>query len=91
MTKPPPALDDLVSFPSLMVFRAVGPDGVVFPAECLAAVDRALGRTPTSHELLRSAQGRWISVRVAATVVSADEVRAVYAALQAVDGVRLVL
>ena len=91
MTKQPPAIDDLVAFPSQMVFRAVGPDGVEFPARCLAAVEGALGRASLSHEQLRSAQGRWISVRVGATVTSAEDVQAVFAALQAVDGVRIVL
>jgi putative lipoic acid-binding regulatory protein len=91
LTQQPSALDDLVAFPALMVFRAVGPDGDVFPALCLAAVEQALGRSPTSHELMRSKQGRWMSVRVAATVTCADDVRAVFAALQAIDGVRVVL
>jgi putative lipoic acid-binding regulatory protein len=87
----PPRFEDLVEFPVLFVFRAVGAAEADFPGRCVAALTAALGRPPTSHELRPSAGGRFVGVHLGAMVASADELRAVYAALQALEGVRVVL
>lgn len=86
-----PKLEDLVDFPTVFVFRAVGRAEADFEVRCSAAVTATLGRMPDSVDTRPSAGGRWISVRLAARVHTPDEVYAVYAALRAVDGVHMVL
>lgn len=86
-----PSIDELIDFPTVFVFRAMGDADDGFPDRCVAAVHEALGRAPEGVETRASRQARFLAVRVGAVVISTDEIYAVYAALRAVEGVRLVL
>lgn len=91
MSTPPPRLEDLVAFPSLFVFRAVGDAADDLAGRCRAALAEGLGRPAEQVDTQPSSGGRFLSVRLGATVHSPAEIHAVYAALRAVAGVRLVL
>lgn len=97
MTQPPdpPAsgsrLEELLEFPTVFVFRVVGPADTGLDQACRAAVRSTLGRAPEAVEVRPSSKGRWCSVRLGTTVVSADEIERLYGALRDLDGVRLVL
>lgn len=84
-------LDDLVDFPTRFVFRAMGQAREGFAQDCDRAVRDALSRPSESLESAPSRKGNYLSVRVAAVVEDKDEVFAVYAALKAVPGVKMVL
>lgn len=91
MAQPPPKLEDLVEFPAAFTFRVMGQASDDLPDRCAAALSAALGQAPDSVELRESAQGRYLAVRLGATVTSAEQIYAAYAALRGVEGVRLVL
>lgn len=91
MAESTPPLEDLVAFPSLFVFRAVGEAQDDLPGRCQAALADSLGRPAELVETQPSSAGRFIAVRLGATVHQPAEIHAVYAALKAVKGVRLVL
>jgi putative lipoic acid-binding regulatory protein len=86
-----PSLDDLLEFPTRFVFRAMGESRDAFERDCDRAVRDALARPPESVTSSPSRKGNYTAVRVAAVVVDKDEILAVYAALRAVQGIRLVL
>ena len=83
--------EDLVEFPAVFTFRAVGAAADDYLDRCLARVEELLERPVSRHEIRPSSHGRWVSVRIAVEVRSADEIRAVYGALHAIDGTRMVL
>jgi putative lipoic acid-binding regulatory protein len=84
-------LDELLEFPTVFVFRVMGPAGVGLDRACREATQATLGRAPEGVEVRPSSKGRWCSVRIGTTVVSADEIERLYGALRDLDGVRLVL
>jgi len=83
--------EELLTFPCMFVFRAVGRADSVVQAACVSCVERLLDRRVMDVTVKPSAQGRWRSMRIRVAVLSGDEIRAVYAALNEVDGVRMVL
>ncbi len=85
------ALDELLDYPNLFVFRVVGAADADLEAACRRAVLQHLERPAEATEVKPSAGGKWVSVRLAVTVVSADEIRGLYAFLHALPGVRMVL
>ena len=91
MSDPRARFEDLVVFPSVFTFRAVGAAEDAYLARCVARVEQLLGRPVERSDTRPSSQGRWVSVRLAVEVRTADEIRAVYAALHEVDGTRMVL
>lgn len=91
MSAPTPPLEDLVEFPSVFVFRAVGDAQDDLAGRCATALAQSLGRPAERVETHPSSAGRFLSVRLAATVLAPADILAVYAALRAVQGVRLVL
>jgi uncharacterized protein len=91
MTDQPTDLDALIEFPTTFVFRVMGEASADFADRCNRAVQRALSRPPEAVEVKPSSRGTYQSVRLGVTVVSSDEVRAVYAELHALEGVRLLL
>lgn len=86
-----PPLEELVEFPSVFVFRAMGEASPGFADRCVTAVRDALGREPEGVESKPSKEARYLAVRIGATVIEPAEIHAVYKALRAVDGVRMVL
>lgn len=91
MANPPPKLEDLMDFPSVFTFRVMGEATDTLPDRCSAALTGALERPPEHVELRESSAGRYLAVRLGARVDTPDQIYAVYAALRAVEGVRLVL
>jgi putative lipoic acid-binding regulatory protein len=91
MSSPPPKLSDLISFPSAFTFRVMAEAGPDLEARCQQALTAALGQPASGVESRPSSAGRYQAVRLTATVATPDEVYAVYAALQRVEGVRMVL
>lgn len=82
-----PQLEDLVDFPTPWTFRAVGATTPTLLDQCAGAVAHSVGRGVEQIDSQPSSKGRWTAVRVKVMVESADEVRAAYAALKAVEGV----
>ena len=83
--------EDLLEFPTDFTFRAVCEAEPNILADCRAAVAEILSRPVSKTATQPSRKGNYVVVRLTATVLDADEIRAVYAGLDAVDGVRMVL
>jgi uncharacterized protein len=84
-------LERLLRFPTDFTFQVIGAADPELPARCAEAAGVALGRPVDGLDSRPSARGRWVAVHVRATVLDADEVVAVYAALGNLDGVRMLL
>ena len=86
-----PRLEDLVDFPSVFTFRIVARSSESLRMTCRDLVEGTLGREARDVQEQPSKNGSFTSVRVAATVETADEIRSVYQALQQVEGLQLLL
>lgn len=85
-------IEELLSFPTRFLFKAVGHHTLAFSGECLKAVQAALGDDRRVELRTRlSSKAAYMSVSLTAEVRSSDELRAAYAALRAVRGVVTVL
>ena len=82
---------DLLDFPCMFIFRAVAGGQEQTRIDCESAVADTLSRPVQGVEVKPSSKGNYQVIRLGVTVLSTDEVRAVYAALHAVEGVRLIL
>jgi putative lipoic acid-binding regulatory protein len=91
MSEEKPSLEELIEFPATFTFRAVADTSPDIIDLCEQAVSNALGRKVMQTASNPSKNGRFCSVRVTATVISADEIRAAYAAIHALDGIRMML
>jgi putative lipoic acid-binding regulatory protein len=91
MSEEKPTLEELIDFPATFTFRAVVDTSPDIMALCEQAVSKALGRKVIQTESNPSKNGRFCSVRITATVTSADEVRSAYAAIHALDGIKMLL
>ena len=86
-----PRLEDPLEFPTVFVFRVMGPADAGLRDAVQAAVRATLDREAEGTEVRPSSKGKWCSVRVGVSVVDADEVRRLYDALRGIDQVRMVL
>lgn len=86
-----PRFEELLEFPADYTFRVVGEDGPHYSRTVTDCVERVVGRACRVVSQQPSKTGKWLVVRVATTVHSADEIRAVYGALDGVPSVRMVL
>jgi putative lipoic acid-binding regulatory protein len=91
MTEDTPKLEELVEFPADFTFRVVAADAHGLAERLRALVAGVVGREPHGVSEQPSRKGNWRSVRITARVESADEIRAAYAALKEVPGVRMLL
>lgn len=91
MATAPPDLRDLISFPSTFTFRVMANAADDLEARCRQALQEALGHEAGEVRTQPSSGGRYLAVRLSATVATPEEIYAIYAALQRVEGVRLVL
>ena len=91
MTQKTPELEDLVDFPTLFTFRALAAPREGMLADCQNAAEAELGRAIEEINERPSKNGKWVSVRVSVQVENAEEIRGTYAALRAVDGVKMML
>lgn len=85
-------IEELVSFPTRFVFKAVGHHTLEFSNACLKAFRRALGDERKIELRTRlSSKAAYLSVTLTTDVGSAGELRAAYTALRGVEGVITVL
>lgn len=91
MSEKSTSLDELIEFPTSFTFRAVAATLPGLPQACAEAVEKAIGRPVDGVSQKPSSKGKWTSVRVTAEVHNPDEVLAGYAALKAIDGVKMTL
>ena len=91
MTTKQPELEELVDFPTTFTFRLVADSHPEMERRCAAAVTNTLDRPILGTNTKPSKNGKFTSVRIMATVVDADEIRACYAALHGLDGVKMML
>lgn len=83
--------EELLEFPCLFVFRVVAHNGQQTRLACEAVLRDMLSRPAEGVEVKPSSKGNYQVIRLGVTVISADEIRALYTALNEVDGVRMVL
>ena len=83
--------EELLEFPCLFVFRVVAHTGEQTRLACEAVLQDLLSRPAEGVEIKPSSKGNYQVIRLGVTVISADEIRALYTALNDVDGVRMVL
>jgi putative lipoic acid-binding regulatory protein len=83
--------EDLLSFPCLFVFRVVAHTGEGTRHACEGVLRTVLSRPAEAVEVKPSSKGNYQVIRLGVTVISADEIRTLYDALNDVEGVRMVL
>ncbi|MEL6345158.1 MAG: DUF493 domain-containing protein [Myxococcota bacterium] len=91
MTNNDKHFEDLMDFPAEMTFRVVGDATALFRAASESAVFETLGRAASPVAVQPSKGGKYWVVRLTVTVDNADEIRALYQALNGVDGARMVM
>jgi len=91
VSEPTPSFDELLEFPAELVLRAVGDASDDLTARCASAVAALNPSGLMAVDEVPSRRGRFSSVRLKVQVDSADQLRSLYAALKAVDGIRMVL
>lgn len=84
-------LAQLMTFPAPFTFRVVALGAPDLRAQCLALVEDALGCAVAGVEVQASSGGRYHTVRLAVTVQCPEQIAAVYEALRAVPGLRMLL
>jgi putative lipoic acid-binding regulatory protein len=81
-------VEELIEFPTTYVFKAIGRHTLPFAGRVLEVARGALGDEREIELRTRlSRQGAYVSVTLLTRLESADELRAVYAALRTVEGV----
>jgi hypothetical protein len=79
-------------FPGEYTIKAIGSPEDDFVARIVSAAEEGLGRPSDVHHSTRlSAQGNHVAVTLELTVLTPDEVIAVYQALQVIKGLRFLL
>jgi len=83
-------IDELVEFPCIYAFKAVGVAEGDFVSSLLSRVGAVLGREvrPDETRVRESAQGRYQSVTLELFVTSGEQVYSIYEAMHADDRVR---
>ncbi len=85
-------VEELMEFPTRFSFKAIGHHTREFSQDALQAVHEALGDDRRVELRTRlSRRGAYLSATLTTRIDSADELRAVYAALWKVEGVITVL
>jgi len=90
MAKTPP-LEELLEFPTRFTFRVVADHQDSLEADVRGRVESVLGRPAVAVSSVGSSQGAFTSIRVTVVATTADEIRSVYAELQGVAGIRMLL
>lgn len=86
-------IDELVDFPCVFCFKAVGEGSAGFVEDLLGRVGRVLGRSlePGEHSVRQSSGGRYQSVTIDVQVESGAQVYAIYEAIMEDPRVRYLL
>lgn len=82
--------EELMEFPAEVRLRALGDAAEDLSARCAAAVISVRPDGLIHLDEVASKRGRFVSVRVSVAAASAEQLRAYYVALHAVEQVRLV-
>ncbi len=90
MAKTPP-LEELLEFPATFTFRVVADHDDGLEDDVRGRVESTLKRPALTVSTKASSHGAFTSIRVTAVVTTADEIRCVYAELQGVAGIRMLL
>ncbi len=85
-----PGFEELMDFPAEVRLRAVGDQSEALSARCAAAVIGVRPDGLVAMDEKPSSKGKYLSVRLTVVAASADQLRTYYAALHAVDDVRIV-
>ena len=90
---PQKKIHELVEFPCVFCFKAVGVASSEFVASMLRRVAVALGRAvkQEEHSVRKSSGGQYESVTLQLYVLSGDEVYSVYEAIRADKSVKFIL
>ena len=91
MSAPRPKLEEILEFPATFTFQVIALHTEVLVEQCVTTVERVLERRIIQVAERASSAERYRAVRVTTTVLSADEVRAVYTELNNVPDVKLLL
>ncbi len=83
--------EELIAFPTPFTFKAIGHHTRSFARAVHAAVSGVLDDRPVELRTRLSRNGTYLSATCTARIASADELRAVYAALYEVEDVITVL
>ena len=86
-----PPLEELMEFPSAFTFCVIANDTPSLIQDCQRMVERILDRPAIQVTNRPSRDVHYRAVKVTAMVLTADEVRAVYAELKLVPDLRLLL
>lgn len=85
-------LESVHPFPGTYQIRAIGASADDFEGRVVAAVAEEVATlSEIDHSARFTPNGRHVSVTLDITVQSADQVRAIYARIQAVEGLALLL
>lgn len=86
-------IEDLVEFPCVFQFKAVGVATGEFVSDMLERVGRVLGRRvePHEHSVRQSARGRYESVTLDLFVHSGEQVYSIYRAISEDSRIRYLL
>ena len=91
MEKNQKRFEELLDFPCLFIFRVLAHTGEQTRIACEDVLQKVLSRPAEGVEVKPSSKGNYQVIRLGVTVISADEIRTLYDALNAVEGVRMVL
>ena len=89
--KATPPLEELLEFPTSFTFRVVATERPDLEEDVVERVGRILDRPNLQVGRQASSRGSFTSIRVTAVVTTADEIRSVYASLQGVQGLHMLL
>ena len=79
-------------FPGVFQIKAIGSADGAFPARVIAAVEAEVGAAAAlDHRLRATPDGRHVSVTLNVHVENPEQVRAIYARIQELAGLRMVL
>lgn len=86
-------IHDLVKFPCVFCFKAIGSASAGFVQTMLDRVGDVLGRavTPEEHSVRRSAHGAYASVTLQLYVTDGDQVYSIYEAMRRDERVKYIL
>jgi putative lipoic acid-binding regulatory protein len=86
-----PTLEELLEFPNTFTFRVVAAHREDLQGEVREMVERLLDRPAVHVSCQPSSKGAFMSIRVSVVVTTAHEIRSVYAELNTIDGLRMLL
>jgi putative lipoic acid-binding regulatory protein len=87
----PPPNGEIFEFPAQMRVRVIGAARDGFPGQVTAVASTRAEIDPAATILRPSQDGHYLSVVLSVTVISREQLNSLFSALQAVEGVRMVI